>query len=211
MKNITTFFKKNIILKSNSPKNAMSEIAKMIDDAKKGNEISFNSFLKKTYIHLKKQLVSLTKSESKAEDIYLGAMQKFWERFVIEDNELPKNPQAYIYIICKNLWLLEKRNAWNRIILKDSFMDHEIGFEESEPDENDEVLMRERSLSIALNAISEKCKNLIEISMDNSVKLMDCMESLGYKTYQALIQAKYNCKKKLIKEVFNALTELKKL
>ena len=80
----------------------------------------------------------------------------------------------------------------------------------SELDEQDEVLMRQRSLKIALETMSLKCKRLIELSMDTSVKLVDCMESLGYETYQALVQAKYNCKKRLIKKVYNALSDLKK-
>ena len=187
----------------------MSELHKIIEDARNQRESSFAAFLKETFIRLKKQLVSLTKSETRAEDIYIEAMQKFWERFVIQEHEPPKNPEGYIYRICKNLWLMEKRDPWNRIVLKDSFKDHEVGtFEESETNEQNEI--RERSLQIALNAISSKCKKLMELSMDTSIKLVDCVELLGYETYQALIQAKYNCKKKLIKEVFNALSESKK-
>ena len=47
------------------------------------------------------------------------------------------------------------------------------------------------------------------LSVDNSTKLVDYFESLGFETYQALIQAKYNCKKRLIKEVYRALSNLK--
>ena len=188
----------------------MNEINRVVKDARNGSELSFNAFLKKTFIQLKKQLLSLTRSESKAQDIYIEAMQKFWERFVIQQNEPPQNPQGYIYRMCKNLWLMEKRDAWNQVVLKDSFSDHEAGsFEENDNEKNNEAMKREQALQVALNAISAKCKKLMELSMNTSVKLIDHVEPLGYDTYQALIQAKYNCKKRLIKEVFNALNATK--
>lgn len=194
-----------------TPQIAMLELNKMISEAKNGRELSFNKFLKKTFIDLKKQLILLTKSEPKAEDIFIEAMQKFWERFVIHENEAPKNPKGYIFMICKNIWLMEKRGHWNKVILKDSFRDDEVmSYHDSDKDDVSESSMRKKSLEIALTTISSKCKELMELSMDASVKLIDCMESLGYETYQALIQAKYNCKKRLIKEVFNALNTIKR-
>jgi hypothetical protein len=126
---------------------------------------------------------------------------------------LPKNPQGYIFIICKNIWLMQKRDSWNNVLLKDSFLDYEapsIEHEKMKEDDCNESRLRAQSLEIALNAISSKCKELMKLSMDTSIKLIDCMEFLGYETYQGLIQAKYNCKKKLIKEVFKALSDIKK-
>ena len=43
-----------------------------------------------------------------------------------------------------------------------------------------------------------------------NIKLNDLQQEMGYANYQALVQAKYNCKKKLVKKVFEALTNLKK-
>lgn len=187
----------------------MLELVKIVEEARNGKEHSFNKFLKDTYTDLKKQLFSLTKSESKSEDIFIEAMQKFWERFVVLENEIPKNPKGYIFMICKNIWLMEKRNHWSKMILKDSFRDDEIMVDEEVIDDDNELSMKKKSLSIALQKISEKCRELMELSMDSSIKLIDCMQSLGYETYQSLIQAKYNCKKRLIKEVFIALNKLK--
>lgn len=193
------------------PEVAMLELVNVIKEARDGNELPFNKFLKKTFTDLKKQLISLSKSEPKAEDVFIEAMQKFWERFVVQEHELPSNPKGYIFMICKNIWLMEKRNQWNKVVLKDSFRDNEVlTTEDVDKVEDNEIFIRKKSLEVALQKISSKCKELMELSMDASIKLIDCMESLGYETYQALIQAKYNCKKRLIKEVFIALEELKR-
>lgn len=215
MENITAFLSFRIrfynLVVSRTSKIAMLELNQIINEARNGNELPFNKFLKTTFNDLKKQLILLIKSEPKAEDVFIEAMQKFWERFVIQENEIPKNPKGYIFMICKNIWLMEKRNQWNKIILKDSFLDHEVvSADDDDESEDSELNLRKKSLVIALTMISAKCKELMELSMDTSIKLIDCMESLGYETYQALIQAKYNCKKKLIKEVFTALSELKR-
>ena len=215
MENITAFLSFRIrfynLVVSRTSEIAMLELNQIIKEARNGNELPFNKFLKRTFIDLKKQLILLTKSESKAEDIFIEGMQKFWERFIIQQNEIPKNSKGYIFMICKNIWLMEKRNHWNKIVLKDSFLDHEvISADDYDKNEDNELTLRKKSLGIALTMISAKCKELMELSMDASIKLIDCMELLGYETYQALIQAKYNCKKKLIKEVFTALSELKR-
>ena len=87
------------------PEVAMLELVNVIKEARDGNELPFNKFLKKTFTDLKKQLISLSKSEPKAEDVFIEAMQKFWERFVVQEHELPSNPKGYIFMICKNIWL----------------------------------------------------------------------------------------------------------
>ena len=195
----------SLILDTPIHKAAMIKLKEVVLKARQGNELPFNKFLEETFTQLKKQLISLTLSESKAEDVFIMAMQKFWERFVIQENELPKNPPGYIYMMCKNICRMEKRGHWNRIVLKDSFSDQEVGSIHPIELDEDEVVLKQKALEKAMNVISNKCKRLMELSMDSSIKLADCLELLGFKTYQALIQAKYNCKKKLIKEVFLAL------
>lgn len=188
---------------------AMVKLKEVVTHAKNGNELPFNDFLKQTFRGLQKQLITLTQSESKAQDVFIEAMQKFWERFVIEDNELPKNPKGYIFTTCKNICRMEKRNKWSQVILKDSFSDSDF-YRSSQEEIPDEMELKKQSLAMAMRAISDKCKQLMELSMDASVKLVDCLEILGFETYQALVQAKYNCKKRLTKEVFIAYYKLKK-
>jgi len=51
---------------------------------------------------------------------------------------------------------------------------------------------------------------LIEAYLDPKTKLKDLQKTYGYVNYQALVQAKYNCKKRLKKKVFEILRTLQK-
>ena len=72
-----------------------------------------------------------------------------------------------------------------------------------------ENLLRHKALATAIDLLSPKCKTLIEAELDNTIRLKDLQYDLGFTNYQALVQAKYNCKKRLIKKVYEVLTNLK--
>ncbi len=76
--------------------------------------------------------------------------------------------------------------------------------------ENDnEKWLRQKALSEALENLNQKCRELLETELDSDKSLKDLQGELGFVSYQAVVQAKYNCKKKLVKEVFTVLNKLK--
>ncbi|MEM9546276.1 MAG: hypothetical protein AAGA77_09885 [Bacteroidota bacterium] len=190
----------------------MVETKLIIAEAQKGNELPFDAFFKKTFFALQKQLVRMTGSENEARILFVEAMEKFWDRFVIAQKELPDNIKGYIFMICKNLWLIQKRDPWNKVTLYDTYQENWKVTEDNSPLDGftPAPSLSEESLEKGLNALGEKCKTLLLMSMDASIKLIDHQKRLGYATYQAMIQAKYNCKKRLIKEVMKAMDDLKK-
>ena len=196
----------------------MTKIAlkKIIDSAADGNEFPFNRFFEDTFKTLLPKLSYLTKSEDTAKEVFMISMQKFWERFVINQEDLPHNSTGYIYMMCRNAWLLEKRQPWSAVILNENTTqnalkntNYQIDTEINKETTTDDNLLKHKALSIAINQLCDKCKKLIEAELDSQIKLKDLQHDMGYSNYQALVQAKYNCKKRLIKKVYEVLINLK--
>ncbi len=193
----------------------LTDVSHVIESAQKGDEQPFASFLETIYQKLKPQLLSLTKSEEDTKEIFIISMQKFWERFVINQETLPHNSTGYIYMMCKNAWLMQKRKVSSTMIIQEDFTNYsnEEGVIHITDSENLETLEDEKSLQhealkLAMDSLSDKCKELMENELDVKQKLKDLQEKLGYQNYQALVQAKYNCKKRLVKKVYKLLEQL---
>lgn len=191
-------------------------IEKIVKNAINGDEFQFSLFLEKAFNALQPKLDSLTRSEEDSKEIFIISMQKFWERFIIDREELPSNTIGYIYIMCKNVWLTYKRNIWSSVILDSTLsayqkktINHYLNPEDENVVNTEDLWLKYRALSIALEEMSPKCKMLLETDLNPEMKLKELQERLGYINYQALVQAKYNCKKKLIQKVFKALNNLK--
>lgn len=192
-----------------------NKLEKIVEQARQGNELPFDYFFKDLFKRLQPRLLSLTKSPQETEDIFISAMQKFWERFVIQEEKLPMNSLGYVYQMCKNNWLMKKRNPWNSFTLKDDL--HLLSNREqsgtTNTDDSIEDLEQEwlqnKALSEALDSLSDKCKTLMQYETNPEIKLKDLQQELGFKNYQALVQAKYNCKKRLMKKVFEIFNQLK--
>ncbi|MDY8136933.1 hypothetical protein [Aquimarina sp. 2201CG5-10] len=191
-----------------------NKLEKIIKQAIEGNELPFDRFLKDLFKQLKPKLLSLTQSPQEVEDIFIASMQKFWERFVVNQEKLPENSIGYIFVMCKNNWLISKRHPWNSVVLKEAISeDHKFNDQNNtnidNSIENLEVeWTQKRALSEALDSLSEKCKTLMESEINPEIKLKDLQQQLEFQNYQALAQAKYNCKKRLIKKVYEIFDQL---
>jgi DNA-directed RNA polymerase specialized sigma24 family protein len=190
-----------------------SRAEKVIKAAIDGNELPFSHFVKDLYQGLVPKLVVLIKDKSDTEAIFIAAMQKFWERFVINQEKLPLNIEAYVFVMCKNAWLLQKQSAWHtKIVLQDSYFEEKDAqvYDMSRPTNNLKTEdLKAKALTKAIEALSPKCKTLIEVDLNPTMKLKDLQATFGYSNYQALVQAKYNCKKRLVKKVYEILATLK--
>lgn len=189
-----------------------SYINEVINQAIQGNEFPFERFFEDTFQKLLPKLISLTKSKEEAQEVYVISMHKFWERFVINQHKPPLNSMGYIYMMCKNAWLHQKKN-WNFVEINDLSYQHLVS-DEDPPDQSieqeiDDNLLKHKSLSSALEQLSPKCKKLMETELNDQIKLKDLQNDLGFTNYQAVVQAKYNCKKRLIQKTHEFLMDLK--
>ncbi|MEW7292973.1 RNA polymerase sigma factor [Aquimarina sp. 2304DJ70-9] len=194
-----------------------TDITYIVECAQKGNELPFTTFFDHTFQKLKSKLLSLTKSKNDSQEVFIISMQKFWERFVINQEEPPHNSIGYIYMMCKNAWLMQKRNKANNMMsIEESpefLYTKEIDVQSNTIEEvianEGEELLKHQTLAEALKLLSSKCRALIENELDNDRQLKDLQEEFGYNNYQALVQAKYNCKKRLILKVYEVMVQLK--
>ncbi|WP_152537442.1 sigma-70 RNA polymerase sigma factor region 4 domain-containing protein [Aquimarina pacifica] len=180
-----------------------------------GEKIPFDRFLETTFDALYPKLYTLTKSKADCDDIFMISIYKFWEKFVASQEKLPYNIQGYIFMMCKNAWLMKKRAPWeNKVSGNDSIENFEKEDISIQPEEDAEVqkiqFLRQKALSLAIDDLCGKCKKLIESQLAQGVNQKELQNELGYTTYQALMQAKYNCKKRLVKKVIEKLEILKK-
>jgi len=190
-------------------------IFEIIKKASSGNESLFNRFIEETYRDLLPILITITGSKVDAEDIFISSVQKFWERFIVELQPPPDNGKAYLLSMCKNAWFMHKRSKQN-IVTSGNIQDFKLISEPAEVDKSTEEYavddhekwLKQKALSQALENLSEKCKALIESELNN-IQLKDLQQQMGFPNYQAIAQAKYNCKKRLVKEVYQVLKKLK--
>ncbi len=181
-----------------------------------GDEKAFNLFFNKSWQQMRLSLISLTSSEEEANHIFVKGMTILWENFIVQKKDPPENIQAYLYIICKNEWLAERKIKNNDPILLP--IDDIYG--ELEEVENPSIKelkeAEEQDLGIkkllkkAVENASEKCRKIIDLHIYQGVRLKKIWQSLGYASYQAIVQAKYNCKKKLGNYVFLQMQREKK-
>ncbi|KAA1247536.1 RNA polymerase sigma factor [Aquimarina sp. RZ0] len=197
---------------------ADERMEQIISKAIQGNELPFNTFLKETFTALLPKLLVLTKSRDEAKEVFIISMQKFWECFVIKQQKLPHNSIGYIYIMCKNAWLLQKREQERIAVLNNEIIHTQVDNQINESPENsafdremeaEEHTLKHKALTMALETLSPKCKTIMETDLDPKNQLKSLQEPLGYTNYQALVQAKYNCKKRLVKKVYELLNQLK--
>ncbi len=193
------------------------DLTYIIKCARNGNEAPFNSFFDRVFKKIRTGLSSITGSQEDAKEVFLISMQKFWERFVINQEELPLNSTGYIFMMCKNAWLMQKRGLWGSVVYSEeqgrkanNLIENDVfDYQEDKDNIDSDHYTKHKALALALDELSPKCKTLIENELNPNIQLKDLQNELGYSNYQALVQAKYNCKKRLIKKVYEVLEKLK--
>lgn len=191
-----------------------SKLKEILKQAQNGQTKNFNQFFVEVYAKCKPKLLQLTKSKFDTDDLFSEVMAKFWERFVIKQEPLPKeNINGYVYRMCINAFhnLKRKQNS-DKIDYKNKIPENHIEHEESEQDlwqelKKDEV--KHTAFQNSLKKLCDKCKSLFDAILFEGKKLKDIWEPMGYKNYQLIVQAKYNCKKKLTRYFFIELENLK--
>ena len=191
----------------------------LIQAYKKGNTSDFDKNIASIF-HQKYrlQLLSLTQSENDAWDVFVDAMLKFREKYLMGDIPLPKNINAFFFQMQRNVWLdlCRKRNAKRKIQyqpltqidiakhLGASVESHNSFFETQEQEQENLF-----ALSKAINNLCDKCKTLLEQHVFNGLKLKTLKTSLGYTgSYQTIVEKKKSCIKKLTKLFFKELNSL---
>ncbi|MGD1847165.1 MAG: hypothetical protein ACFB10_17380 [Salibacteraceae bacterium] len=181
-------------------------LTSIFQDASRGNEAAFNAFLKTTWEELAPPLTALVGPPKEARELFLYGISILWEQLVVHQRMAPQNPSAYLFVVCKNEWLSRKKQATQGQLVYDSVQfDHQtsdlLSSEELHSKEAQQQEM-EALLKEGIAQCSDKCKQIIELHLVQGRKLKSLWKELGYESYQAIVQAKYNCKKRLSNYIF---------
>jgi len=194
---------------------------KVVAAYKDGNERPFDQLLIKEYHkEHKPRLLSLTRSADDAWLIYVEAMLKFRDKFVLSDLPLPNNPDGYINRMERNIWIdiCRKRNKKRQIhyvdievkqlgaMLTTAVAEYDPLFEKVS---NEETYLA--ALEIAIGKMCDKCREIIEKNIFQNIKLKTLKVEMNYTgSYQAIVEKKKRCIKKLTKIFFMELNQQKK-
>ena len=195
----------------------------VIAKSKKGNNAAFNSAVTQNYsTQFKGPLITLTSNEETAFELYLDVMAKFWERFVLKGEDLPKqNINGYIFRMVRNRHVDLNRKQKSIKQINTVELDHkklihqinriDMANEESDQDHQFNQDSENQNLIALENAISklcDNCKQLIERNVFNGERLKVLKTELGYTgSYQTIVEKKKRCIKKLTKLFFMELNE----
>jgi len=150
-----------------------------------------------------------------------GGMTKFWERFVLQNEPLPKhNIKGYIFRMVRNNFVDEARKQNRKTGLKLVELDndkilHQLKNSEmmdtTQPEEehrNNQLVEQKYLVSLenAINKLCDDCKQLIERNVYDGERLKTLKTELNYTgSYQTIVEKKKRCIKKLTKIFFKEL------
>lgn len=193
----------------------------LITAFKTGQEQSFEKQLIPFYKKNQFQLFKLTQSKEDSWNVFVESMVKFRERFLLGTERIPNNVNGYIFQSQCNIWIdiCRKRNKKRQIQTKTvsvtqlesvvnagkvaSTQEHHH-WEEQESEVN-----RLKALEIAISKLCDSCRQLIERNVFDKIKLKVLKEEMNYtSSYQAIVEKKKRCIKKLTKLFFLELNQI---
>lgn len=180
-------------------------------------EVAFKELLVKANAYCLPRLIKLNASKADAEDAFMEAMYVFWEDEKAGKIKHRDNLSALIYVMAKNIWLMQKRKA-RRGQLQEYATDpadfkviegKTIGNDGAEDfdalirSENEQValeekLKRELAFQHAFKQLSEQCRELLLKFIVEKVRLKELQEAMGFPSADAVKMAKYRCKRSLV-------------
>jgi len=195
----------------------------IICQSQNGSDSAFNKAVAKLFINeFRQKLLRMTKDPERSREIYTLSITKFWERFVLRCEPLPKkNIKGYIYLMCKNAYLDELRKESSLLKNRNSIQDaqelvdtysksmYENKLINEIIDAKDDKQLLLRKLYESINNLEQVCQDIIFRNIYNKEKLKDIKEELGFMGgYQSIVDKKKRCIKKLTKVFFSSLKQI---
>ncbi len=195
----------------------LNDYQTLIESSRQGDKLAFTKFYESIYKNIKAALVLKMKSPQQVEEIFADAMVRFWEKFIHYGQPLPgNNPEGYVYRMCLNAWLdLKRKKSVEKLYPADAMTDELLGKNASgegelPPESNLKMAVQleelhHRALSETIKKLCDKCRALYDEHIVGAKKIVDLWKALGYKNYQAMVMAKYNCRKKIARIFYGEL------
>lgn len=194
----------------------------VVELARSGNEGYFNKYVTEMYDdHFYQHINKFTGDPTLTREVYTSAMAKFWERFILNREPLPKsNIKGYIYKMSKNAFIDIKRQIkrkkecelyskqalhvardYSQYFKSDDMQ--QFGSYRAAQNEHDRKLF---VLHDSISKLESKCREIIRRNVYEGEQLKDMKEELGFTgTYQSIVEKKKRCIRKLSKLILASL------
>ena len=139
-------------------------------------------------------------SRDEAQDVFQEAMIIVYNKIKADELELSCKFGTYLYAICKNIWLQEKKKykLHAEKLRQQPLMVNDPGPEEDPLLQNHLTALFNKHF----NHLSEDCQKILNMYFnDHSVE--EIRASMNYKDLHHAADRKYRCKKSLIKRIVN--------
>lgn len=193
----------------------------VVEAFKAGREQSFEKRLIPFYKRNQFQLFKLTQSKETAWNVFVESMINFREQFLIGNERLPNNINGYIFQSQRNIWIdvCRKQNKKRQIQTKTvevaqlegalSFGNTVTAPEPYHWEAQDSEASKLIALEKAISKLCDSCRKLIERNVFDKIRLKVLKEEMNYtSSYQAIVEKKKRCMKKLTKLFFLELNQI---
>lgn len=175
------------------------EIQTIIDTVRSGDEQAFNAFYKYFYPRLYSKFLPKIKSPQNTEDIISEAIYKFYKRFAIDGKKpLPKNSEAFLTIITKNLFIdfVKKENKQTALDdIQAGRLQADDYFETK--DKNQQEQQKDVAMKQAWQKLSEMCQNLLtDAKFKHKTSRDEMLQKYAYKNRNTMDAKIAQCWKK---------------
>ena len=139
-------------------------------------------------------------SREQARDIFQDAMIVVYKRIKSNDLELTCKFGTYLYAICKNIWMQERK----KYLLRTQKL-RQQPLEVNDPGPADDPLLQNHLTDLFnkhFDALSKDCQKILSMYFNN-FSVEDIRAAMNYKDLHHTADRKYRCKKSLINRIVN--------
>lgn len=149
---------------------------------------------KTCFPHVRNFVVQNSGKLEDAEDIFQKALMQISIRYKREEFEIKSSFQAYLYVVCKNLWRRDLNKSKHRVT--------NDGIVELVDEEKDQAMAlleqkRQELFTEKLQEISENCKKILSLFFAK-IPYIKIAKEHGYSSETVVRQRVFKCKKQLI-------------
>jgi len=139
-------------------------------------------------------------TRDQARDIFQDAMIIVYQRIKLNELELSCKFGTYLYAICKNIWMQERKKYLQRA---EKLRHHTLVV--NDPGPTDDPLLQNHMTNLFnkhFEALSKDCQKILSMYFNN-FSVEDIRTAMNYKDLHHTADRKYRCKKSLINRIVN--------
>jgi len=191
----------------------------IVQEARNGNETLFNKAVSTTiYNHFYDLIIKKVRDENLTQEIYNLTMYKFWERFILKQEKLPKsNIEGYVYQMSRNAFYEIKREQhrrrnFNSVSIKSQELVEKFKDAHNDNLELNAKLQDQMNLKLfqIVQSLDETCQKIINLNIIDGQSLVKLKEEVAVNgSYNAIVQKKKRCIKAMYRRLYAAIQEKK--